>query len=234
MKSAITHHKTMYIFFGAPGAGKGTLAQLCVEKLGWKQLSTGELCRYHSLHHTEIGKQIDFLIKSGKLVSDSLITSMVEDWLLRNSKGNQEIILDGFPRTAEQAQMLDELLKKDAFSSFKLVIVSMAVPNAVVLQRLTHRWVCSNPACQAIYSLPNEGQTIPSNALRCPHCSKELIRRQDDQNMAVIEERLKTFNHHAQALMNYYKSTGCTFYELDATKPVIEVFEQLMAKLKER
>ena len=73
--------KDIVIFLGPPGSGKGSLSQLCVKRLGWHQLSTGNLCREHIARGTEIGTQIDFAIKSGKLIADSLILEMVHDWL---------------------------------------------------------------------------------------------------------------------------------------------------------
>ena len=70
------------VLFGPPGSGKGTLSGLCVKELGWVQISTGNLCRKHIADNTKIGQEIDFAIKSGKLISDALIIEMVKDWLL--------------------------------------------------------------------------------------------------------------------------------------------------------
>ena len=97
------------LFIGPPGSGKGTLSQKCVQKLGWQQISTGDLCRRHIAKQTEIGKSIDFAIKSGKLVSDGLISQMVFDWFRQENIESDVVILDGYPRTVNQAKDFDEL-----------------------------------------------------------------------------------------------------------------------------
>ena len=105
--------KSVFIFIGPPGSGKGTLSHLCVSSLRWVQLSTGNLCRKHIAEQTEIGKQIDFALKSGKLVSDSLINAMVHDWFSMTIQEADNIILDGYPRTVAQAEALHEYLQKN-------------------------------------------------------------------------------------------------------------------------
>ena len=89
------------LFVGPPGSGKGTLSQKCVQELGWKQISTGDLCRAHIANETEIGKKIDFAIKSGKLVDDGLISQMVFEWFSEQKNGPHTVILDGYPRTVQ-------------------------------------------------------------------------------------------------------------------------------------
>ena len=108
----MNNQKNLIVFMGPPGAGKGSLSQLCVDEFGWVQLSTGFLCRKHIAAQTTIGRQIDFFIKSGKLVDDSLIVDMVEEWLAEQIDQQRGVILDGFPRSVVQAQALDEILKK--------------------------------------------------------------------------------------------------------------------------
>lgn len=99
----MNQHKRIYIFLGPPGAGKGSLSQLCTKRLGWRQLSTGNLCREHIARQSDIGKQIDFAIKSGKLISDSLVIDMVYEWLSKELAAEQEIDRDT-ARRAETSQ----------------------------------------------------------------------------------------------------------------------------------
>ncbi len=100
--------KDIYIFIGPPGSGKGYIIPSMCKKVWLESISTGNLCRKHIAEQTEIGKQIDFAIKSGKLVSDSLIIAMVKNGCLANADQFDAVILDGFPRTIAQAQALHE------------------------------------------------------------------------------------------------------------------------------
>lgn len=100
-----------FIFMGPPGSGKGSLSKLCKTYWGWQQLSTGNLCRKHISEDTQIGKEIDFIIKSGKLISDELIASMVDAWLTDVVGKEYSLILDGYPRNFTQAQDLLRLIQ---------------------------------------------------------------------------------------------------------------------------
>lgn len=219
----------IFIFIGPPGAGKGSLSQLCTKKLGWVQLSTGNLCRQHIANQTQIGKQIDFTMKSGKLISDSLILNMIEGWLIEQVKQGDSIILDGFPRTVSQARALDQLLKKDSFDSYQLNIMHMLLTDEVIIRRLSARLVCQNTGCQAVYSM-NDQALAPKEAMLCDLCSAELIRRADDEE-ATIRERLAVYNRHAQDLVNYYKMVGKDIRELPVERPIHDIFDQLTAMI---
>lgn len=211
----------IYVFIGAPGAGKGTLSHLCVQKLGWIQLSTGNMCRKHIAGQTAIGKEIDFVIKSGKLVSDELITSMVEQELATAATNGSSIILDGFPRTVPQAQALCELLSAK-FKGMKLKIVRLIVSDDEVVQRLSKRLICQNKDCQAIYA--DTCSTLePEKALVCDLCSGELGRRPDDAEDSV-RKRLLVYHTHEQSLLDYYASIGQPVIECDGEKPLDKVF----------
>ena len=92
MHRLLQKQKSIFIFLGPPGSGKGSLSQFCVKRLGWQQLSTGNLCREHIARQTEIGKQIDFAIKSGKLISDSLIIEMAAHGSKRRLRSREYVI----------------------------------------------------------------------------------------------------------------------------------------------
>jgi adenylate kinase len=214
----------IFVFIGPPGSGKGSLSNLCSIKLGWVQLSTGNLCRKHIAEKTEIGKQIDFAIKSGKLVSDSLVTSAVEDWFRQNLSQAQAVILDGYPRTVAQAKALQELILKGPFK-LNLIIVRFAIPDEKVLLRLCSRFICENISCQAIYSLASGSALKPKKHMSCDACGGALIRRKDDDEEAVIE-RLKIYHRHEQDLLNFYERTKQPIKEVQVEKPLDEVFEE--------
>lgn len=214
--------RDVFIFMGPPGAGKGSLSALCVKELGWAQLSTGNLCRQHIDCATEIGKQIDFTIKSGKLIPDSLIIDMVDQWLAQKIKTTETIIFDGFPRTVHQAQILDAMLRKDVFSAFRLRIVTLQVADDIVIRRLLGRVICAEKTCQAVYSLEDS-----VTDLRCQVCSMPLVRRSDDEELA-IRTRLALYHKYSQELGAYYQATQGSMYTLSVERPIREVFMQFL------
>lgn len=219
--------KEIYIFLGAPGAGKGTLAQACVEHFGWHQLSTGNLCRSHIARQTEIGKEIDFAIKSGKLVSDDLVTKMVEDCFLSEKRSSQTVILDGYPRTVAQAIDLRNMIKSK-FPGTHLRLVQLQVPDSVVVRRLTDRYTCQNERCQKVYSLAESaGNLSPDQSMICSKCGFALVRRKDDQEDSV-KERLRIFHQHANALLDFFHKSGEVVITIDADAPFEVVFKKFI------
>jgi len=213
----------VFVFIGAPGSGKGSISSLCVEKFKWKQLSTGELCRKHIKEQTEIGKQIDFSIKSGKLVSDSIIIEMVNEWLGEQLDLGETIILDGYPRTFAQAEALDAFLK-ERFSKSDLKVVRFILPDEVAIDRLCERYVCKNIDCQAIFSMASGSGLKPKIEMVCDICSSPLKRRSDDTRESVAE-RLKIFHEHEKKLLDFYNQKEVSIYELNVQNPLGVVFE---------
>jgi len=214
--------KRAYIFIGPPGAGKGSLSHLCVEKLGWTQISTGDLFRKHRAQGTEIGKQIDFAVKSGKLVEDKLVIQVGMEWFNNNFESSKALILDGFPRTLAQAEMFLEIIKKD-FTALELVVIEFEIPDEELIQRLSSRRVCKNKECQAVYSVRSESLK-PSKEGICDKCGELLMQRDDDKE-DVIKVRLKIYHQHAQALLDYYVQAHLRKITIDGSEPLKEVFE---------
>lgn len=218
------NRKSIVILLGPPGSGKGTLSQLCIEGLGWDQLSTGALCRKHILEKTEIGKQIDFSIKSGKLIADNLIIDMVGEWLFnRITVNNNPTILDGFPRTIAQARALDTLFR-EKLTFCSLNVVKLTLSDNSVINRLLDRSVCQNTDCQAVYSLKHNSELSPKREMVCDRCKSPLIKRTDDTQETVLN-RIQTYHLHANDLINYYETTGCQIHEIDGEPSLNEVFE---------
>ncbi len=218
----------LYIFFGPPGSGKGTLSSLCVERLSWLHLSTGDLCRKHIEEKTAIGQQIDFIIKSGKLVDDAVIIEMVVQWLDTQAKRAQGIVLDGVTRTVAQAQGLLDFLstRKD---QFLLRLVLLEVPDEIVINRLSARRVCSNKNCQHIYSL-NNATLMPQKSGFCDMCGAALMQRTDDQEETVML-RLAGYKKHAQPLLDFYEQHGIMVHRLDGQKSIEAVFEDFIKRV---
>ncbi len=215
------------VFLGPPGSGKGSLSKLCVKRLGWIQLATGNLCREHIAKQSKIGKEIDFVIKSGKLISDDLVIEMVEDWLNNQFENNTSVILDGFPRTLKQAEALDKILKR--MSSLEFYILKFDVQDCDVVLRLEGRVICSNNECQTVYSLVSD-ELKPKKENICDECSNSLIRRKDD-NSVVINERLKIYRQNENEIINYFKSSGKNVEQLHMCKSPELVYEDFLKKL---
>jgi len=218
----LSQQKSVYIFVGPPGSGKGTLSHLCVKTLGWVQLSTGNLCRKHIAEQTEIGKQIDFALKSGKLVSDYLINAMVHEWFASTIQHADSVILDGYPRTVGQAQALHDFLQKN-LPQVSVKVVRFFISDESVISRICGRLVCQNKDCQEVYSL-NPGARVPSQEMKCDVCSSDLGRRNDDA-VAAVTDRLQTYHKHEQDLLNFYAQTLFEAKELTVEKHLDEVFE---------
>lgn len=221
-EASVFSQRDLFLFIGPPGSGKGTLAEACVKNLNWKQLSTGNLCRQHIAEQTEIGKHIDFAIKSGKLVSDSLIVAMVNDWFSRFLAMHQTVILDGFPRTVPQAQELSALLEQN-FGDAQLKIVQLEISDESVIQRLCSRYLCGNKECQAVYSTAPGSALAPKVSMVCDICETALIRRKDDEE-STVRERLMGYYRHEKALLDFYRERGEAIQRLSVEKPLEEVF----------
>lgn len=219
--------KRIVVFIGLPGSGKGTLSSLCVKELGWKQLSTGDLCRKHIADQTEIGKRIDFAIKSGKLVSDSIISEMVFEWLVSIFESVEAVIFDGFPRTVVQAELLHGFLKHNFKTGMcSLSIVRLNVPTKVVRDRVLDRIICGNKDCQAGYSANKNSKYCPKKDNICDRCGSLLVKRPDDLGGSV-GLRLETYLHNENQLLEYFKLAGYSVIDLNADTSIEVIFGEL-------
>ncbi len=223
--------KQIIVLLGAPGSGKGALSRLCVENFGWKQLSTGNLCRKHRSEGTELGKQIDFALKSGTLVSDQVIIDIATEWIDQEIKNTPGIILDGFPRTVVQGEGFLAFLTLHK-PNIKLVIVEIRVPDHEIIERLSSRVVCTNKACQAVFSSRTDGLR-PKRVGICDLCDSSLMQRDDDRP-EVIAARLATYHQHRDNLVNFYKNAGYVVHVVDGNRGNIEVFDSFLSHVSGR
>jgi adenylate kinase len=212
------------ILLGAPGAGKGTVAELLTQKYGIKQISTGDILRSEVKNRTELGTVAEGYMNRGELVPDSLIMKIIEKRLIQDdcSRG---FILDGFPRTISQAESLETILANIAKKID--VVVNLEVPEDVILKRLTSRRTCSNSECQAIYNI----HTRPSKKEGvCDRCGSPTIQR-DDETEEVIRQRLATYQEKTAPLLEYYKNNP-VFITAPALRPepVIDAISQFAGK----
>jgi adenylate kinase len=187
------------VLMGAPGAGKGTQARLLQERLGLPQISTGDMFRALKQAETALAEQLRAILASGALVPDELTMQIVEE---RTSQPDcrDGYVLDGFPRTTAQAEMLERLA---AGQGKALLAVLVDVPFDILERRVTGRRSC--PVCGEIYNVYFKP---PKSDEVCDlHPETKLTRRADD-NAETIKARLSTYERETRPLLDYYESTG--------------------------
>jgi len=204
------------VIMGAPGAGKGTQSRLLSERFGYPQISTGDILREMAQAETSLGCQLKETLASGSLVSDQVLTQII---LERTSKPDciNGYILDGFPRTLKQAELLESLAKKQGH---EVVLVRVTVHKNTLFKRLTGRRSC--PICGEIYNIyfkPSQQEGV------CDLDCTPLTQRSDD-TAEKVGVRLNTYIELTTPLFEFYKQTGRLII-VDGERPVEEVFENL-------
>ena len=189
------------IMLGAPGTGKGTVAGLLQEKLGIKQVSTGDIFRKNIKEKTELGKIAEEYIAQGKLVPDDITIKIIED-RLNEPDVEKGIILDGFPRTVRQAEALDKILEEKGKKVDK--VINLTTPEEEIIERIVNRRVCSNQECKAVYNIVLNPPKVEGI---CDKCGSELITRKDDTE-ETVKARLKNYFEQTSPLVDYYEKQG--------------------------
>lgn len=190
------------IMLGAQGTGKGTVAGLISEKTGLPQISTGDIFRKNISEKTSLGVEADKYISKGNLVPDDITVPMVEDRLTWDDAKNG-VILDGFPRTIEQAEKLDKILAKKG-EKIDLVI-NLVTPKEEIIDRMLTRRVCTNQDCKATYNIKLHP---PVKEGICDKCGSPLKQRADDSDPEAIKRRLEIYEEKTSPLVEYYKEKG--------------------------
>ena len=194
------------ILFGSPGSGKGTQAKLLGECLSGPHISTGDMLRGHIAAHDEIGAQAQSLIKAGKLVPDEMVNALVRQRLAAVDC-QPGVILDGYPRTVNQAKVLLELMELDGF---RPSVVHLVVDYEKIVARLSGRRQC--PVCETLYSLTTNP---PKVAGICDREGATLVTREDDRE-AVIRERLHEYDEQTVPILNFFRASGVPLFEVNA------------------
>lgn len=199
------------IMLGAPGTGKGTVASKLSEKLGIPQVSTGDIFRKAIAEKTPVGVEAEKYISQGMLVPDETTIRIVEERLKENDV-QSGLILDGFPRTIEQAEALEEMLKK-ANKEIRLAI-NLETPEEEIIDRIVSRRVCSNQECKTVY---NTKLNPPKQEGICDKCGCELKQRKDD-NEETVKNRLVSYYKQSAPIVDYYKNKGILYSSLVSLK----------------
>ena len=186
------------IMLGAPGAGKGTVAGMLEKGIGIKQVSTGDIFRKNMQEGTEIGKIAESYISKGQLVPDEVTIKIVKNRLEEKDVENG-IILDGFPRTLEQAKALDKILEE---KNKKIdMVLNLVTPEEEIIERIVNRRICSNPECKTIY---NVVMNPPKVEGICDKCGSKLIQRKDD-TPETVKIRISNYLEQTSPVVDYYE-----------------------------
>ncbi len=213
----------MYILLmGPPGAGKGTQAALLVEKFSIPHISTGDMFRAAVKEGTELGREAKKYMDAGELVPDEVTIGIVKEGL---SKPNckEGFILDGFPRTLEQAEALDKTLDDMGIKLTR--VVNIFVPAEELVSRITGRRICKS--CGATYHIAYNPSAQPG---KCDKCNGELYQRNDDQE-DTVKNRLDVYRAQTEPLIQYYKQQN-VYSEIDGRQDIDKVFADVVTGIR--
>ena len=209
------------IMLGAPGAGKGTQAKMIAEKYSIPHISTGDIFRYNIKNGTELGKEAKKYMDQGLLVPDELTVKILLDRVAQDDCKNG-YVLDGFPRTIPQAEVLEEALTKlgDKID----YAINVEVPEENIVKRMGGRRACVN--CGATYHIEH---VPPKKEGICDNCGSELILRDDDKP-ETVKNRLSVYHKQTQPLIDFYNGKG-VLRTVDGTVDMKDVFNAIVAIL---
>lgn len=209
------------IMLGAPGAGKGTQAKMIAEKYQIPHVSTGDIFRANIKNGTELGMEAKKYMDQGLLVPDELTVKILLDRVAQEDCVNG-YVLDGFPRTIPQAEVLDEALTK--LGEKIDYAINVDVPDENIVRRMSGRRACLK--CGATYHIEH---IPPKQEGICDSCGSELVLRDDDKP-ETVQNRLKVYHEQTQPLIDFYTKKG-VIAEVDGTKDMKDVFDAIVAIL---
>lgn len=213
--------KLKAIIFGAPGSGKGTYASRLQAKLSVDVISMGDIFRELMKENSDLGRKVKGYVEKGSLVPDDIVVDVLKQHLSKVPK-DKGVILDGYPRTLDQAEKLDDITKIDA-------ILLLNVPDWIIIERLSSRRICRN--CGTVY---NTRFLKPKVEGVCDKCGGPLYQRSDD-NPEVIKNRLQVYQKQTKPLLEYYKEKQVPFIVSEATSletPPEMMVEEMLVELK--
>ncbi len=204
------------ILFGPPGAGKGTQAQLIVKKHNYFQLSTGDLLRSEAKKNSNLGVEIEAIISKGNFVSDEIVNELLKKTIL-NLKFRDRIIFDGYPRSIDQANNLDLILKE--YNQKINLIISLVVPREIVEKRIIGRVTCDK--CNLTLN-----EFFNSEEIELHPCGKEFFVKRKDDNVETIMSRYDIYTKTTEPVLNFL-SKNPNFQEIDGTLEIDEITRKI-------
>ena len=210
------------LIIGAPGAGKGTMSELILEKYGLIHVSTGDMLREAVRQQTEVGLKAQDYMNRGALVPDEIIHDIILERFSRDDM-DAGFLFDGYPRTEAQAEDLTSILSE--LNKQVDQVINLNIEDELLIKRITGRRLCPN--CGEIYNIyfsPTKEEGI------CDKCGSEVIQRKDD-NLESLTKRLEEYHKNTQPVIEYYEEMGIVEH-VDASKSIPEVFADVEAILE--
>ena len=204
------------ILFGPPGAGKGTQSQLIVKKHNYFQLSTGDLLRNEIKQNTDLGREIENIISKGDFVSDEVVNKLLKQTIL-NLKFRDRIIFDGYPRTVDQVNNLNMILKE--FNQKIDLIISLVVPRDIIKKRIIGRVTCDK--CNSTLN-----EFFNKEEIDLHPCGKEHFVKRKDDNAETIMSRYDIYTKTTEPVLNFL-SKNSNFQKIDGTLEINEITSKI-------
>jgi adenylate kinase len=212
-----------FVIFGPPGSGKGTYASRLQSQLGVDVIAMGDIFREIMKEGTALGRKVKGFVEKGQLVPDDVVIEVLKERLSKPSS-KKGFILDGYPRTIEQAKALDRLIKIDA-------VIHLTVPDWIIIERLSSRRICKN--CGEVYNIRFLKTKVEGI---CDKCGGKLYQRSDDTPQ-VIKDRIGVYERQTQPILEHYKQKKVPFVEFNCESldlPPEVAVESILKQLKRK